>query len=162
MHKLKTRPTQSGYSVQHGSNVQMQQLDGGAPRLGIFTKKASHSVNVQFVVDKAGYQYLCAFYRVWLRNPSQPFLADLVIDGEAPLQQYQCFFVPGSFQLSSKNGQAHTVVAQLIVPALNTDDDLDDLLVSIGDADGSVADLVNPLQQIANHDLPDALDGIGG
>lgn len=158
MHKLKLRPTQAGYSVQPGSNVLMQQLDGGAPRFGVFTKKSSHQVNVQWVVNKAGYQYLFAFYHVWLRNPAQPFLVDLVIDGEATLQQYQCFFMPASFQLNSKVGVAHMVSAQLIAKAINRNTAIDDLIVNVGDEGVLLAELLSPLEHLVNHALPDALE----
>lgn len=160
MHKLLLRPAQAGYSAQPGSNVLMQQLDGGAPRFGVFTKKSSHQVNMQWITNKAGYQYLLAFYHVWMRNPAQPFLVDLVIDGEATLQQYQCFFMPASLQLNSKVGVVHTVSAQLIAKAINRNTAIDDLIIDAGNRGVLLAELPDPLERLVNQALPDALEDL--
>ena len=78
MNRLKYCVTQSGYTAKVGDGVISQKLDGGASTSSL--KNVSHTANVQWVVGEGGYQYLMAFYRVWRRTPSQPFIARLIID----------------------------------------------------------------------------------
>lgn len=150
--------TQSGYSAQIGDGVITQQLDGGAPRFRRALKGTVHSAAVQWVVQSAGYQYLMAFYRVWARNPSQPFLCKLCID-DAPVQDYECYF-SGSPKLAGKEGSVFTVTATLIVKPLQTEDALDDLLVAAGNQNQDLSVLINPLEELVNTDLPNAMEGI--
>lgn len=150
--------TQSGYSAQIGDGVITQQLDGGAPRFRRALKGTVHSAAVQWVVQSAGYQYLMAFYRVWARNPSQPFLCQLCID-DAPVQDYECYF-SGSPKLAGKEGSVFTVTATLIVKPLQTEDALDDLLVAVGNQNQDLSVLMNPLEKLVNTNLPNAMEGI--
>lgn len=156
MNRLKYCVTQSGYSAKLGNGVISQKLDGGASRYRRSLKNPSHSVSVQWVVGEAGYQYLMAFYRVWRRNPNQAFLAKLVID-DTPAQDYQCYFAD-SPALSSKQGLIFTVSAQLEVKPLKEDETFDDFIVSVADdSNGALWDWVNPLDELVNIDLPNAL-----
>ena len=156
MHKLLYCSTQSGYSAQIGDGVISQELDGGAPRFRRALKGTYHTASVQWVVQEKGYQYLMAFYRVWARNPNQPFLAKLCIDGPE-VEDYQCHF-SGSPKLSSKNGGVYTVTAELRVKPLNIDPNFDDLLVVAGNQDVDLAELWNPFEKLVNQSLPDALE----
>lgn len=158
MQKLLYCTTQSGYSAQIGDGVVSQELDGGAPRFKRALKGAYHSASVQWVVKDTGYQYLMAFYRVWARNPNQRFLADLCIDN-AEVEPYQCYFV-GSPRLDSKNGPTYTVSAELRVKPLNINNDLDDLIVTAATDGVDLAELMNPLEHLANVSLPDALENL--
>jgi len=142
---------QSGYTVDFGNDVIAQNLDGGPSRYRRDVRGNSHTVNVSWVLKLKGYQYLTAFYRVWMRNPSQPFLAKLIIDDE--LKDYECFF-KSPIQLNSKNGPVYQVSAQLEVKALIADDAFDDALVSLG----SDSDIFEPLEELVNVDLPNALE----
>lgn len=145
---------QSGYTVDFGSDVINQELDGGVGRYRRDIRRQSHLVNVSWVVKLKGYQYLTAFYRVWMRNPSQPFLAKLIIDDE--LKDYECSF-KGPIQLNSKDGPVYRVSAQLEVKALIADDVFDDLLVEAGNKNIDLSELWNPLEELVNEDLPNAL-----
>lgn len=159
MNRLKYCVTQSGYSAKLGDGVISQRLDGGASRYRRSLKNPSHSVSVQWVIQEAGYQYLMAFYRVWRRKPNQPFLAKLVID-DAPAQDYQCFFTE-SPTLSSKQGLVFTVTATLEVKPLIEDEAMDDVIVEYGnESDDDLSSLFNPLEQLVNEDLPNALEKI--
>lgn len=160
MNRLKYCVTQSGYTAKVGDGVISQRLDGGASRYRRSLKNVSHTVNVQWVIKSGGYQYLMAFYRVWRRTPSQPFLARLIIDdGEA--EDYQCFFVD-SPTLSAKEGSVYTVTAQFEVKPQPEDEGMDDFIVEVGNDGGSdgLWDWVNPLEELVNEDLPNAMEGI--
>lgn len=158
MQKLLYCTTQSGYSAQIGDGVLSQELEGGAPRFRRSLKGTYHSASVRWVVKDAGYQYLMAFYRVWARNPNQRFLADLCIDN-ATVEPYQCYF-SGSPRLDSKEGLIYTVSAELRVKPLNIDPDMDDVIVTAATQGVDLAELVNPLEQLANVNLPDALESL--
>lgn len=144
---------QSGYTVDFGNDVIAQNLDGGPSRYRRDIRRNSHLVSVSWVVKLRGYQYLTAFHRVWMRNPSQPFLAKLIIDDE--LKDYECFF-KSAIQLNSKNGPVYTLSAQLEINALIADDAMDDALV----ATGGSADIFEPLEELVNEDMPNALGGV--
>ena len=144
---------QSGYTVNFGSDVINQELDGGVGRYRRDIRRQSHLVNVSWVVKLKGYQYLTAFYRVWMRNPSQPFLAKLIIDDE--LKDYECSF-KGAIQLNSKDGPVYRVSAQLEVKTLIADDAFDDALIATGES----TDIFEPLEELVNEDMPNALGGI--
>lgn len=146
---------QSGYTVDFGNDVIAQELDGGPSRYRRDIRRNSHRVNVSWVLKLKGYQYLTAFYRVWMRNPSQPFLAQLIIDDK--LKDYECFF-KSAIQLNSKDGPIYRVSAQLEVKALIADDDFDDVIVALGNGDS--LDVFDPLEELVNVDLPNALENV--
>ncbi|OTG85812.1 hypothetical protein B9T31_09455 [Acinetobacter sp. ANC 4558] len=155
MHKLLYCSTQSGYSAQLGDGVISQQLDGGAPRYRRALKGSYHTASVQWVVKDEGYQYLMAFYRVWARNPSRRFLAKLCIDSPV-VEDYQCYF-SGSPRLTSKEAGVYTVTAEFRVKPLNTDPNLDNLIVNAGSEGVDLNDLTNPLETLVNESLPKAV-----
>ena len=148
--------TQEGYSANIGDGVISQILDGGADRYRRSLKGVMHTVNSRWVVNESGYQYLMAFYRVWARNPSQPFIAKLCVDN-APVEDYECFF-SGSPTLSSKEAKVYTVTATLKVKPLPVDEAMDDLIVGAGNEAGDLSALMNPLEKLVNEDLPNALE----
>lgn len=153
-YKMTLCPTQDGYSVQHTFSINRMQLDGGATRFRKGKKGLPPSVNVQWVVDKNGYDYLLAFYRLWeAQTPKiNPFLLDLIID-ESALTEYSCFFSSG-LVLSAVNGPIRTVTATLEVIAKKPDYNMDEVIVL------GVSDLVNPLEELVNEDLPNAVGGL--
>ena len=157
LNKLAYCVQQSGYTVDFGTNVIVQELEGGPSRYRVDSKNNVHYVNSTWVVGKKGYQYMMAFFNVWQRNPSQPFLANLIID-DAELDEYECFFRNGGFRLDSKNGQIYTLSATLEVTAKPRDDDMDDALVMLGN--GNTLDIFDPLEKLVNEDLPDALENL--
>lgn len=153
-YKMTLCPTQDGYSVQHPFSINRMQLDGGSTRFRKGKKGLPSSVSVQWVVDKNGYDYLLAFYRLWESQTPRinPFLLDLIID-ESALIEYSCFFSSG-LALSSVNGPIRTVTASLEVSAKKPDAAVDEIIVL------GVLDLVNPLEKLTNTDLPNALENL--
>lgn len=151
---------QAGYSANIGNGVIAQVLDGGAPRFRRALKGTVHSGNVSWAVNASGYQYLMAFYRVWARNPNQPFLIDLCIDNGV-VEPYEAFF-DGGPSLTGKNGNLLSVSATLIVKPLATNDDLDDVLVAVANQGVSFVELTQPLEELVNEDLPNAIGGFDG
>lgn len=157
MNRLRLCPTQSGYSVQFGGGVIAQRLNGGASRFEVDVLGASHTVNVSWTTDQGGYQYLMAFHRLWQRNPSQPFLARLIID-DHQARDYECHFVPDTLVLSAKTGKSHTVTAQIEARAITPDHDFDQSIVDAWESGMGGGSL--ELEQLVNVDLPDALENV--
>lgn len=153
-YKMTLCPLQDGYSVQHPFSINRMQLGGGASRFRKGKKGLPSLVNVQWTVDKNGYDYLLAFYRLWENQTPKinPFLLDLIID-ESALTEYSCFFSSG-LVLSAVNGPIRTVTATLEVSAKKPDYTVDELIVL------GVLDLVNPLEELVNEDLPNAVGGL--
>lgn len=156
LNKMKFPPLMSGFSVDVGSDVIVQQLDGGSPRFRKIYNGTPHNVNVSWKLKFGDYQYLMAFYRVWQRTPSKPFLIDIAID-DSEIKEYKAFFAPGSFKLVSKNGNLFNVSAQIIVIKANINKDMDDLIVALGNEDIEFTSIKNPLDELVNQKLPDAL-----
>ncbi|ENU24178.1 hypothetical protein F993_01494 [Acinetobacter proteolyticus] len=152
--------TQEGYSANIGDGVMSQILDGGADRYRKSLKGVMHTVSSRWVVQESGYQYLMAFYRVWARNPSQPFLAKICVDN-APVEDYECFF-SGAPSLSSKVADVYTVTATLKVRPLPINEAMDDLIVGVGNEDSDLAQTLPSLEKLVNKDLPDALETHNG
>ena len=69
-----------------------------------------------------------------------------------------CEFVIENDKIKSSNGGVYTVSAELRVKPLNIDPDMDDLIVSAGTEGIDINDLMNPLEQLVNESLPDALE----
>ncbi|MHA3050196.1 hypothetical protein [Acinetobacter sp. ANC 4639] len=150
--------TQAGYSVGFKSGVISQELDGGAPRYRRASRNPYSIVNVQWVVKEAGFQYLDALHEVWCRNPNQFFYAPLKVNGPE-YKNYEAYFVEDSFQLNSVEGLVFTVTAHLRVkPIIN--EALNDVLIAAGNSNLDLSKLVNPLEQLVNVDLPNALENL--
>lgn len=152
--------TQAGYSVGFRSGVISQELDGGAPRYRRDSRNPYHTVNVQWKVQEAGFQYLDALHEVWCRNPNQFFYAQLKVNGPE-LKNYEAYFVEDTFQLNQLNGLLFTVTAQLRVKPI-VDEALNDIIVAAGNSSVDLSKLVNPLEKLVNVDLPKALENIDG
>lgn len=153
MNKLAYCVQQSGYTVNHGNNVIVQELEGGPSRYRKSRKRSSHIVSVNWVVKKQGYDYLVAFFNVWQMNPAMPFLAMLIID-DAELAEYKCAF-QSTISLDSKDGGIFKVSATFEVQAKlrNIDDDL--MLVLLGNND--LTEMYLDIEKIPNIWLPNAV-----
>lgn len=147
--------TQSGYSVSYRSGVISQLLDGGAPRYRRAIKNAYHTVNVQWIVKEAGFQYLDALYSVWSENPNEFFYAPLKVNGPE-YKNYAAYFVEDSFTLSSVSGGVYTITAQLSVKPI-VDSALNHIIVEMGNSGSELSTLINPLDKLVNVELPNAL-----
>lgn len=156
VYKLVLPVDSSGYTVNDGiPEVIRTSLPGGAARYRKDIEKSSKLVQCTFPCSGSEYQYLRAFYRTWRNNPSQPFLADLVID-DYILTTHECYFIPETFQLVSQSGMAYTVQAQLEVRPLDYDSGIDETLVALAEEYGlseweTYVDIINT---IINVDFP--------
>lgn len=150
--------TQSGYSASLKSGLVSQELDGGAPRYRRFTKNAFHAVNVRWVVNENGFEYLNAFHNVWCESPNEPFYAPLKVNGPV-YKNYECYFVEDSFQVGEPNGVIFTITAQLRVRPI-VDLEQDRILVEVGNEGVDLSELTNPLEKLVNVDMPNALRGV--
>ncbi|HBR91264.1 MAG TPA: hypothetical protein DEA77_06325 [Acinetobacter nosocomialis] len=155
--KFKYIPLLAGYSGETSSGVISQKLDGGRDRNRRISKNNWSSVSCSFKFDELGYQYIQAFYRVWQRNPSKPFLLEMFLD-DPVVQEYECQFVPDSVKLNSKNGIIYNVTVQLSVKPLKVDEEADDAVIMLVNDD--IGDIPEPLKKLVNEDLPRATEGI--
>lgn len=150
--------TQSGYSVGLKSGLISQELDGGAPRYRKVQKNAFHTVNVRWVVNENGFEYLNAFYGIWCENPNEFFYAPLKVNGPE-YKNYESYFVEDSFQVGEPSGRIFTITAQLRVkPIVDREKNL--LLVEVGNDGVDLSELINPLEKLVNVDMPNALRGV--
>lgn len=150
-YKLEVAPLQAGYSVDFGNDVLQQAVEGGASRFRRDFKRNTHTVNVAWFVQQDDYDYLLAFYNVWQHKNEPYFLADLIIDS-APLQEYQCNFI-GGLRLDSTESLTYKLSATFEVKAKKRSLVNDEMIIGIHD-------IFNPLEKLANEDLPNALKGV--
>lgn len=105
-------PESAGYSVEDPNEVIAIKLDGGASRYRRDKLGSTSKVSVRWTFDREGYRYFRAFYRSLLERGSSPFLIDLVLDVEDPVE-HQAYFVPGSVRLAEQRGHYYGVTAEL-------------------------------------------------
>ena len=151
-YKMALRPNQSGYSVQHPNAIERMQMAGGASRYRQGKKNLPSLVTLQWTTSKNGYDYLVAFFKVWQNQyPAiNPFLLDLIID-DSELMEYSCRFT-GGLQLDQIAGHAYYISAEIEATAKKRNNDVDEIILL------GVLDLLNPLEQLVNVDLPNALE----
>jgi len=151
-YKMALRPNQSGYSVQHPYAINRMQMDGGASRFRKGKKNAPALVTLQWMTDKNGYDYLKAFYELWQdQYPAiNSFLLDLIID-DSELMEYSCDFTSG-LRLDQVAGHAYYISADIEATAKKRNNVQDEAIIL------GVLDLLNPLEQLVNVDLPNALE----
>ncbi|MCK4089655.1 hypothetical protein HCY66_06090 [Acinetobacter radioresistens] len=113
MYKLKLNPEQNGYAVTLGDDVVRQQLNGGRGRYYIDVKRNTDTVQASWALDKAEYNKMMAFWRVYQSEPA-PFLTDLIIDNAA-LAEYQVNFIPQTFTVNEISGNLYRISAQFEV-----------------------------------------------
>lgn len=136
MDKLKLYPTDAYSVASPQGEILRTDLDGGAGRYRADVIGATSMANVTFQLLADGFQYLWAFYRAKTGHGAEPFLIDLILDGQER-QERTVRFMPGSLTLSSKmRDKFYTVTAQLEIEALPADDDMDDSIVAVVDAAG--------------------------
>lgn len=157
MNRLMLPPTEAGYTATFGGGVISQKLQGGASRFEVDVLGASHMLSLSWLTDRAGYQYLMAFYRLWQVNPSQPFIAELIID-DHQLQEYECHFMPDTMTLVGVQGLSYSVSAQIEAEAITPDIVFDQAIVDAWESGMGVG--MPELERLVNVDLPDALENV--
>jgi len=155
--KLLLDPDESAYSVAFGEGMVATPVMAGGARRRLEHLNPVSIVNVQWVLDVAQYQYLTAFRRTTISRGSLPFLMDFELD-DACVAEYRCAFVPDSYSLSARRGNAYIVQCQLEVVPAPPDAEFDQSIVDLYEAYGPEGPgIINQLRVLVNIDLPDAL-----
>lgn len=145
-------PIQTNYAAQFPGALTVG-LDSPAS----FSRKDVNNtfpVSVSWSVDAYGYQYLRSFFRGGVDKGSAPFNVNLVLENST-VSSYQTFFVPGSWQLTTVEGDKFTVQATLEVLSPPADDAYDDSLFAVYQAFGEdVMDALNLFNVIVNIKWP--------
>jgi hypothetical protein len=105
-------PFKDGYGMTPKTSSVMTELDGGAPRVRRTTIGATKRYPVTFVCSAGEYLYLDKFFYTITDEGSKPFTLQMESDGSG-LEEHTAYFVPGSYRLSSKQGETYFVNAQL-------------------------------------------------
>lgn len=155
MNKLFLRPNSSGYAVSPQSEVVSTELDGGMSRSRRDKLGMPSLVNVAWMLDEQGFEYLNAFFFTVLKSGTLPFLCDLLLDHPA-LTEHTCKFVPGSFKpISNTSAFIFNATAQLEVKPNPRDEAADILLVAYYEASGGGSfDLAGALARLATVTIP--------
>lgn len=122
-------PDRTNYTTVEGKTTVAIQLEGGASRYRADQLGATALVTVAWIVGGADYDYLKAFYRSAIALGSLPFLIDLVLDSQLPVE-YTAFIVPDTFKLSSQMGNAYSLDATLEVVPLPIDSSADQIILA--------------------------------
>lgn len=155
MDKLKLYPTDAYSVASPQSEILRTDLDGGAGRYRADVIGATSMANVTFQLLPDGFQYLWAFYRAKTGHGAEPFLIDLILDGQE-IQERVARFMPGSLTLSGKmRNLFYTATAVLELEALAADDEFDNSLVDVVNAsDGDPNGYLNLFSIIVNQNWP--------
>lgn len=157
MDKLLLCPTDAYSVIGPADETLRDKLGGGAGRYRADVIGGSSTVNVTFSLRADMAQYLGAFYRAKTGHGSEPFLIDLVLDGER--NERTAHFLPGTMQTTEKfKAQWFTVTAQLEVDALEEDSALDNSIADVWEATHGVDQqgYLNLFNIIVNINWPEA------
>lgn len=131
MTELLVRPTLAGFGVAFGDSVITTKLDGGASRTRLDKVGATHEVQVQWMLEATGYNYLMAFYRTEIDFGSLPFTIKMKSIDKASLETYTAKFAsPPS--LTAFYGTIFQVSAMLEITPLAHDESADQTLITAG------------------------------
>lgn len=160
MRKLLLRPNSQGYAATAGNEVVSAATDGGASRSRRDFIGAPAMINVAWMLDEAGFEYLNAFFRTITKSGSLPFLCDLLFD-RPYLVEHTCKFVPGSFKpIASTAAFTFNAIATFEVLPQPVDEDADLNIVSYWEATNGAPvtfPLADRVDRIANVVLPEYL-----
>jgi hypothetical protein len=127
--KLDLAPEKARYGAQAGAAVARQPVLGGHARTRLDQLGAPLAVKASWMLNRAEFAYLGAFYRQLIDHGSAPFLIDLLAGQAVPIE-CEAKFVPGSFSLNGVSGETHSCDASLEVVAPARDAGADAALVS--------------------------------
>lgn len=144
-------PESTTFSANVGDGVLSVKLDGGASRYRRNYIGSTYDVKCSWVLNKAQYEYMKAFYRTACNDGSTPFYLKMIFeDGE--LKPYKAYFKPKSLTTSGPDaGQVFNVSADFEVypnqdAAIN-----DDILIAF---EGNFPTAEDELNDITNYQLP--------
>lgn len=158
MRKLLLRPNSSGYTATAGNEVVSAATEGGASRSRRDFIGAPSMINVAWMLDEDGFDYLNAFFRTGTKSGSLPFLCDLLLE-RAGLIEHTCKFVPGSFKpIASTAAFTFNAMATFEVLPSVTDEDLDNAIMDTWEMSGGENfDNLALIAEVANVLMPQAL-----
>ena len=136
LYKMIIPPDQNSYSFNDGIEVLSASLDGGASRFRKDILNANLKLNVQWTLDRTGYNFIRVFYKTMLQSGSLPFLMDLYVDDPFTLSEHECHFMPGTIGLKSQAGESFIVGATIEVKPIDqsqTNIDVASLYALFGD-----------------------------
>lgn len=152
MIKCPFQPSSEGYSADEPRSARTAQLDG--PR-GLYAPGVLGTiieVQARWRLTRADYQTLMSFYNARTTD-GQTFLIDLLID-QSYVQEHTAQFVPGSFRLASKSGDAREAEAVLEVLQIQQSTSYYNQIVSFRDVPDAAYGALIHLVEVA---LPDDL-----
>lgn len=118
---LNLRPDQTNYALTMSSSTLVAQVDGGAPRSRADVLNPWTTMTVQWTTDNDGYEYLQQAYRYTEANGGAHFMLDLFLS-HGNITTQECMFVPGTFALTSQQGEQFVVTANIYVaPSIGDD-----------------------------------------
>lgn len=137
MRKLHLRPNRDGYAVADGMTFKQTKLEGGASRFRRDVLGAARLVDVQWTLKTSQYEYLTSFYNTVLKDGSESFKIDLILD-KPRLTEHIAHFVQEPKKLNGQSGLSYSVGAQIEVLPLRTNPDLDEAIVAAFELDPNV------------------------
>lgn len=137
MHKLRLRPNRDSYAVTDGTTFKQTKLEGGASRFRKDLLGAARVVDVSWLLNPSQYRYFTSFYNTTLKDGSESFKIDLLLDNPH-LTEHVAHFIQDTKKLAGQSGLGHTVSAQLEVMPLRTNPDLDEAIVAAFELDEKV------------------------
>lgn len=145
-----------GYAASVGSDVVMQELEGGPGRYRQDCLRATSVVNARWTVTRDEFVYARAFYNADTNHGADAFLIDLTIDNSS-VEEVVAHFVPGSFHWEFDSG-VFVITAQLEVERNPEDSAFDEALVALAGGFGVDETLIltglASLERLVNVDLP--------
>lgn len=111
---LELQPDKSSYTVKYGNESIAVQYDGNVPNQRRTFFNASRLVSLRWHCVPANFDRLLQAYRAWRVSGGDLFFMDLFMD-KSILTRHRCTFVPGTFRLSSHQGDLHIIEADLEV-----------------------------------------------
>jgi len=158
LRKFGLLPDSATYKVSEGADAIRTKLDGGLGRYRLDVIGATKTVEVQWSLNRAGYNYVRAFYNSYANLSGSPFLIDLIIDDQAP-EEHTAYILPESFSLASHRGLLYVVKATLEVKPIKRTEGYYELIVTLFDEYGSnydqeASDVFDALSNLVNIKLP--------
>lgn len=160
MNKLECRPDRASYTVSDAANRIRSETTFSLA--GVFRRNLLNDarlVDVTWQASRRMYNILAQAHRAFVKSGGDPFLMDLILDGD-DLEEREVKFIGGTFGLTQVQGQTYYVKAQLEVkPApydvVNknwvTDAGLQRLIFSVGTGSFAVVGKAATFKQTVTH-----------
>lgn len=114
MRKLILIPNEDGYVLDFANGNLSTGEDLGSMRLRRLLRGTPHLASLTWTAVGLEFDYLRAFWRTATKFGVKPFLIDLPVRRQGPIE-HTAMFVPGSFDFSGNTGISYTVSARAYV-----------------------------------------------